>query len=114
MKPKLQRYFQLEIYKATLAEKDKNWEQCYEHLSRAHIIGQKSIKAHFVSHWLMFKVGFKSRNFKEIIGQIPRMLAAIIFSKLWVPEGNTGRANVSAFKPMPIPKDLTNLLKKYQ
>jgi hypothetical protein len=38
------------------------------------------------------------------------MVAAAIFSCLWVPAGNTGRANVSATKPMPIPDDLRRLL----
>jgi Protein of unknown function (DUF3703) len=38
------------------------------------------------------------------------MFAALIFSKLWVPLGNTGGANVSALKPMPIPDDLKQVL----
>jgi hypothetical protein len=37
-------------------------------------------------------------------------LAAALFSRLWVPVGNTGGANVSAFRPMPVPEDLQRLL----
>jgi hypothetical protein len=31
-----------------------------------------------------------------------------------VPEGNTGGANVSALKPMPVPQDLSTIIKKAQ
>jgi hypothetical protein len=49
-------------------------------------------------------------DFRESIGQLSRMVAAAIFSRIWVPAGNTGRANVSAFSPMPIPEDLRKIL----
>lgn len=114
MHPKLLRYFQLELHKAKQAIDSQNWEHALEHLARAHILGQKSIKAHVITHWWMFKVGISSGDVKELIGQIPRMLAAVIFTKIWVPKGNTGRANVSAFKSMPLEEKLENLLAKYQ
>ena len=50
------------------------------------------------------------RDRREVFGQLKRMVAAAIFSRLWVPPGNTGRANVSAVEPMPIPDDLRRLL----
>jgi hypothetical protein len=34
------------------------------------------------------------------------MLAALTKSKIWVPVGNTGGANVSPFRPMAVPEDL--------
>ena len=44
------------------------------------------------------------------IGQITRIVAAALFSRIWVPIGNTGGANVSAMRPMPIPADLRDVL----
>ena len=40
------------------------------------------------------------------------MAASIVFSRIWVPLGNTGGTNVSPFKPMPIPDDLKRFLSK--
>ncbi|MBQ4879936.1 DUF3703 domain-containing protein [Pseudoalteromonas luteoviolacea] len=79
---------------------------CFKSLERAHILGQQSALRHTKSHWWMLKVGIKLADTKEVSAQILRVFAAIIFSRLWVPKGNTGGANVSAFKPMPIPNDL--------
>jgi len=43
-------------------------------------------------------------------GQVPRIVAKILFSRLWVPRGNSGRARVSAFKPMPVAADIQHLV----
>ena len=43
-------------------------------------------------------------------GQLLRILAAAFFSRIWVPIGNTGGANVPAMKPMHIPADLRAIL----
>jgi hypothetical protein len=61
----------------------------------------------------MLKVGWKQRDAVEITGQIPRILGALLFSRVWVPIGNTGGARVHPFKPMPIPEELQVLLEKY-
>jgi hypothetical protein len=37
------------------------------------------------------------------------MLASLVFSRIWVPLGNTGRSRVPAMKPVPIPEDLRHL-----
>ncbi len=62
----------------------------------------------------MLKLGFRRSDRREIRGQIVRLAAVIpgyIFG--WVPKGNTGGADVSAIKPMAIPKDLEPLLQDY-
>jgi Protein of unknown function (DUF3703) len=41
---------------------------------------------------------------------VPRIVASVIFSRLWVPRGNCGRARVSALEPMPVPEDLRHLV----
>ena len=43
-------------------------------------------------------------------GQLLRLPAAILMSRLWVPLGNTGGANVSPLQPMPIADDLRELM----
>ncbi|MFZ1803640.1 MAG: DUF3703 domain-containing protein, partial [Nitrospira sp.] len=79
----------------------------------AHILGQSFPIEHARSHWWMLKVGWRRRDFVEIAGQLPRILGALLFSRMWVPIGNTGGARVSPFKSMPIPEDLQTLLDKY-
>lgn len=80
------------------------------HYERAHILGQRFTVAHVRAHMGMLGVGWRRRDAREIVGQLVRIVAATLFSKIWVPEGNTGGANVSAVEPMPIPQDLRNLL----
>nr|WP_228384845.1 MULTISPECIES: DUF3703 domain-containing protein [Pseudomonas] len=36
--------------------------------------------------------------------QIIRVFAVLLFSRVWVPWGNTGRAKISAFQLMPLSK----------
>lgn len=85
----------------------------FSHLERAHILGQSFPIEHARAHWWMLKVGWRNRDIVEIIGQIPRILGALLFSRIWVPIGNTGGARVPPFKSMPIPDDLQVLLDKY-
>jgi hypothetical protein len=82
----------------------------YFHLERAHILGQRNGGKHAYAHWLMLTTGLRLRDYREVLGQFPRILAALVFSRIWVPFGNTGRARVSAFKPMSVPEDLKKLL----
>jgi hypothetical protein len=82
----------------------------FHHYERAHILSQKYMWPHIQSHLGMLHIGYRRNDLREIAGQCIRMLAALIFSKLWVPLGNTGGANVSALRPMPIPDDLKQVL----
>ena len=113
MHKKLAKYYSIEILKASTAYNDGAFELAFSHLERAHILGQKNTKAHLLSHWWMFKIAVKQQKFTAMLGQALRMLAALVFSKLWVPVGNTGGTNVSAFKTMPLPDDLAKILAKY-
>lgn len=85
---------------------NKDYSLSFRHLERYHILSQAFYIPHLNSHWWMFKVGFKKLDLKEIIGQIIRMIgsAGSLIGKY--PVGNTGGADVSPFKPMPIPEDL--------
>jgi hypothetical protein len=102
--------YSTEISLAQTAFQNCDYSKCFYHLERAHILGQRSTVKHTYAHWLMFRVGVQQGDFREILGQVPRMLASLLFSRLWVPVGNTGRSRVPAMKVMPIPDDLRHLL----
>ena len=87
--------------------------EAFTHLERAHILGQSFPIEHARTHWWMLKVGWQQRDFVENTGQLPRIAGALLFSRIWVPKGNTGGARVSPFQSMPIPEDLQSLLTKY-
>lgn len=87
-------------------------DTAFAHLERAHILGQRDTLRHTWSHWWMLRVGLRRGDFREIRGQVLRMAASIVFSRVWVPEGNTGGANVSPVKPMPLPADLRQILEE--
>lgn len=83
---------------------------CFRLLERAHILGQPYVVPHTVSHWLMLKVGWRRGDRREVGGQLLRLAAGGLLSLIgWLPEGNTGGANVSPVKPMPLPADLAVL-----
>lgn len=84
--------------------------RAFAHLERAHVLGQRSTWRHLRAHAAMFGVGIARRDAREVLGQATRLLAAALFSRIWVPAGNTGGANVSALRPMPVPDDLRALL----
>ncbi|NWL77012.1 hypothetical protein DM872_09125 [Pseudomonas taiwanensis] len=87
-------------------EPDRAWPW----LERVHILTQRLALAHTSSHWLMLRAGWQQGDYREVLGQALRMPAALLFSRIWVPFGNTGRARVSAFKPMPMAEELRQLL----
>ncbi|WP_282073154.1 DUF3703 domain-containing protein [Polaribacter atrinae] len=100
-------YKQLNIAKA--ATNKKQYKTAFYHLENAHILGQNNLYRHTLSHYYMLIFGFKTKNSEEIIGQALRILAAILFTLIWVPRGNTGGTNISPVKIIPIRKEL----KKY-
>ena len=98
-----------EVSMALLALQCRNFEMCFYHLERAHVLSQRMTFRHTHIHWLMLLAGLRQRDLREVAGQVPRMLASVLFSWLWVPHGNTGRARLAALKPMPVPEDLRHL-----
>lgn len=113
MHPSLRQAYETEMSAAVEQYKVNAWTQAFTSLERAHILGQAFPIEHARAHWWMLKVGWKQRDLVEILGQLPRIAGSLLFSRMWVPRGNTGGARVSAFKPMPIPEDLQSLLTKY-
>jgi hypothetical protein len=83
----------------------------WHHLERAHILSQPMAVAHVRTHIAMLGAGMRRRDRAEVLGQIVRIVVAAPGS--WTgryPVGNTGGADVSALRPMPMPADLQELL----
>lgn len=107
----VQEVYEEEVSRAREAFDDGNFEVGFVHLERAHVLAQRMTVRHTKVHWLMLVAGWRRCDWREVVGQVPRMLASILFSRVWVPRGNTGRARVSALKPMPVPNDLRHLVR---
>jgi Protein of unknown function (DUF3703) len=83
----------------------------WRHLERAHILSQPMAWRHLVTHANMFAAAWRRRDRRELLGQTLRLLLAVPGSVSGrYPAGNTGGADVSAFRPMPVPDDLRPLL----
>lgn len=85
--------------------------QALAHLERAHVLGQRDFGRHWRVHLLMLQVAWEATDGRELRGQLLRLaLTPIGHLTKRLPEGNTGRSNVSAFVPMAVPADLQRLL----
>jgi Protein of unknown function (DUF3703) len=113
MHAELRRAYDGEMQAAIEFYDGDNLGKAFFHLERAHILGQSFTCSHARTHWWMLKVGVKRRDFTEIIGQVVRILGALSFSRIWVPIGNTGGAQVPPFTSMPIPEEFESLLKRH-
>ncbi|MFV3128048.1 DUF3703 domain-containing protein [Niveispirillum sp. KHB5.9] len=76
-------------------------------LERAHILGQMDWYQHVRVHLLMLRLGIATWDWREIRGQLFRLLLAVPGSVTGkAPLGNSGRSDISAFMPQPIAPDL--------
>ena len=106
MNNKLKVAFDEEMRFAKIAYKNSEYGLSFKHLEKAHILGQEYVIPHTKSHWWMLKVGWRTSDVREITGQVFRIIASVIFSRIWVPKGNTGGSDVNPLKAMPIPDKL--------
>lgn len=103
---------ELSLYEQCLNARELN--KAWRHLERAHIIGQPWAIEHTEVHWVMLRFGFKIKDWREIFGQIPRLLIGGVKSFVGkIPVGNTGGADVPPLRPMEIPDDIKEILKPY-
>ena len=111
MHPTLKTAFDAEMRSAARALAVNDLAAAFGHFERAHVLGQWYVGTHVRSHLGMLRVGWRRRDQREILGQLVRILGGALGSAIGrVPRGNTGGANVSAIRPMPIPADLWELL----
>ncbi|HEY6123460.1 MAG TPA: DUF3703 domain-containing protein [Steroidobacteraceae bacterium] len=91
------------------AEQDAARE--FAHLERAHVLGQASTREHVRVHWRMLKWAWRHRDAREWFGQVFRILGAATKTFIGlVPAGNTGGANVSPVRPMPLDPELAAII----
>ena len=84
----------------------------FSHLENAHVIGQESTYWHVKVHWLMLLWAIRNSKHKEVLGQIFRLVGAATKTVFGlVPQGNTGGANVSPFKVMPIKPEHAEIIR---
>lgn len=113
MPKSLKTYYEKELSDYQTEYLNDNLKEAWNHLERAHIIGQKYPYAHSYVHWKMLQFGLKIKSGKEIVGQIPRLIFGGVKSFVGkIPVGNPGGANVPPLKPFPIEKELQDISTK--
>lgn len=96
---------------ARAAQRAGDTSEAWRLLERTHILSQPWAWPHVRSHLDMLRLAVQTRDGREIVGQAFRTIVAGPGSALGrYPRGNTGRANVPATQPMPVPDDLAALL----
>lgn len=109
----LKPYYDTELVKFKKELSNGNLKRAWNHLERAHIIGQKYPLEHTFVHWKMLHFGIKIKSRKEVVGQIPRLIFGGVKSFVGkVPVGNPGGANVPPLKSFPIEKELEEIFIK--
>ncbi|MDF7815532.1 DUF3703 domain-containing protein [Hymenobacter mucosus] len=108
---RLRLHYRAELHAARAATARRHWPEAFAHLERAHVLGQRWAWPHTQVHLLMLAHGWRTRNLRELAGQVPRIVFGFLLSLVGrVPTGNTGGANVPAEQKMPVPADLQALL----
>jgi hypothetical protein len=105
-------HVEVELDNARQARAAGDFGREFAHLERAHVLGQESTYWHVKVHFLMLVWAIRKRSTREGLGQIFRIVGAATKTAIGlVPQGNTGGANVSPFKKMPIAPDLATLIR---
>ena len=100
-----------EYRRAAKASDEQNFEEAWHHLERAHVVAQDRLGQHCVSHWRMLELAWRTRDWREVFGQIFRLFLAPIGNIPGrLPIGNSGRSNVSAFARMEIEPEISRVL----
>ena len=96
---------------AELRAADLDTAREFVHLERAHVLGQASTREHVRVHWHMLRWAWRHRDAREFAGQLLRIVGAATKTFIGlVPAGNTGGANVSAVRPMPVDPELAAII----
>ncbi len=110
----LQRRYEDELQSYRKAFERDELQAAWRYLERAHILGQPWAVEHSEVHWKMLRFGFAIKSWKEIRGQILRLVFGGVKSFVGkVPTGNTGGANVPPLQVMEIPVDLRVAMQPY-
>ncbi len=86
-------------------------EAAWLQIESAHVVGQTRFMPHLETHALMLTLAWRTRDWREAIGQLFRLLLVPLGHTLGrLPLGNAGRANISAFRPMPVRDDIAQAI----
>ncbi|ROT94017.1 DUF3703 domain-containing protein [Altererythrobacter sp. FM1] len=100
-----------EYRRAAKASDEQNFDGAWHHLERAHVVAQDRLGPHCASHLRMLKLAWRTRDWRELPGQIFRLSLAPIGNITGrLPTGNSGRSNVSAFARMEIEPEIRRVL----
>ena len=106
----------IEAFEAAMSEAARHRaagdvKRAFAALERAHVLGQLDFVPHLRVHWQMLRVGWSAGDRREVAGQLMRIALVPVGHLVGrLPVGNTGGANVNAFKPMEIPPELERLI----
>lgn len=110
---KIAPYIEVELASAKRANSVGDFQQEFSYLERAHVIGQESTYWHVKVHVLMLMWAIRNSSIRETFCQVFRIVGAATKTAFGlVPSGNTGGADVSPFKKMPIDPELEALIQK--
>ena len=111
MTPGLTRHLTEELARARTLEIAGDQASAWRALERAHVLSQRHAGPHVRVHLRMLGFAWRRRAWREVAGQLPRILLAAPGSWLGrAPLGNTGGADVGIFQPMPIADELQRIL----
>jgi Protein of unknown function (DUF3703) len=80
-------------------------------LAAAHVVGQMDFRLHLHSHRQMLAFAMQQGDWREAAGQVFRLALVPLGHVLGrLPAGNTGRASVNAFRPMPVASPVRELI----
>jgi len=107
----LQHAYRKELADYRVARAAGDCATAWHALERGHIISQTMLLLHIHSHLMMLQYAIARREWSEAAGQVIRLVLAPLGTLIGrIPIGNTGRANISPFAAMPVPKDIAALL----
>ena len=100
MKPEVRAAYRATVADYTAARQRGDLTAAFTALERAHVLAQRYLIAHTVTHWRMLSVGWALRDRREVLGQLLRLVATVVgYVTGWIPRGNTGGANVVSDRP---------------
>ncbi|HEY8607400.1 MAG TPA: DUF3703 domain-containing protein [Noviherbaspirillum sp.] len=111
MKPALRRAYAAEMAAAARRFERGQLDLAMRHLELAHVLGQRHVLPHVITHWWMLRIGLRRRVLGEVTGQGLRIVLGALGSAAGiVPTGNTGGTDVGMFRRMPVDAEIRRLI----
>lgn len=87
------------IIESKSIQKTAGYTAALQCLEQAHLKSQPFAVPHLIVHFEMFKLALQFREWREVIGQVPRLLLAMPGSWLGkAPKGNVGSTKMGIFE----------------